>query len=736
MIKRLYTILLCLVLISNFTIGDDIMALTKPNWVTNTIQSLPNIVKGQSTSVKQKFDKAASDIKDFTTNLIDEIEAQFLTFATKNEITNLRKLSSTGNFTGTWNSETKESIDNKISSANSNSQNALTKTDMLENQFSQLVINAGSSNAEIVAARVREDGTTFESLPQRLNSVDAELLEQDSQIYKNSYRDIFPQILDMHYGVLKGVGWKATEPGGEITKTITAGAAKGSLNLTLSGVVGIVPGQLIVICSDGEYYTNVVNAVNGLDVSLNYPLETNIAISDTVHNFYINSTHPNTFGYKAIADATIRNMSKPIGYKLLSRLLPSDFTFSGTGTNADGGYVKDYSEPFAVFDTKVLTETRQAIKAITLDNDCFLKLKTYVKSVDGAIANIQISNVTNSISYYNKNYSGLGRGTSDTIETVVFLRKGSYNIKLKNTVSGKTLVLGKTEIYELSQKPNINAYDNGVHLLLGDSWFEIETLPQRLKEKFPHATFINFGVGGNQLDNLIRRFTGTATDADIKNDPVAYGDRKDATAVTKIDYVWVMCGTNDYNASKTNDTYKSNMDTLINAIIDRGAKPLVFTSSVGSIADSNNFTLSRQYADLYYNQQYNAMIGKDSFLPLIIGSTTAGSNTYNIQTGTCKKIGSIVYFTLTVRMSVKDTAMAGNINISGLPYVPAAVTPVTLGRVDYVTYNTGKQLIAQIETSGLISISKIVDNGYFASVTAADVTNNTIFTISGSFMVD
>jgi hypothetical protein len=76
------------------------MSLTRPSWVTNTIQSLANRVQGQGTALKQNFDKLASDTKTYTTNLCDEIEAQF---TSKSEITNNRKLSSTGDFTGTWN---------------------------------------------------------------------------------------------------------------------------------------------------------------------------------------------------------------------------------------------------------------------------------------------------------------------------------------------------------------------------------------------------------------------------------------------------------------------------------------------------------------------------------------------------------------------------------------------------------------------------------------------------------
>ena len=45
----------------------------------------------------------------------------------------------------------------------------------LENTFDQLVINAGNSNAEIVDARVKSDGTSYSKLGDRLDEVDSQL---------------------------------------------------------------------------------------------------------------------------------------------------------------------------------------------------------------------------------------------------------------------------------------------------------------------------------------------------------------------------------------------------------------------------------------------------------------------------------------------------------------------------------------------------------------------------------
>ena len=45
----------------------------------------------------------------------------------------------------------------------------------LESTFDELIINAGNSNAEIVDARVKSDGTSYSKLGDRLNEVDSQL---------------------------------------------------------------------------------------------------------------------------------------------------------------------------------------------------------------------------------------------------------------------------------------------------------------------------------------------------------------------------------------------------------------------------------------------------------------------------------------------------------------------------------------------------------------------------------
>ena len=416
--------------------------------------------------------------------------------------------------------------------------------------------------------------------------------------------------------------------------------------------------------------------------------------------------------------------------------MPTDFTYSSATAVTNGGFKQDYTEPFSTIDTKVLTiaegQVKYAIMPFTIEQDMYLKFRSKVKLSEPLTFNYQVSNLDNSVAYYIKNHTALGNGKTEIIETVMFLAKGSYNLKMRLMTTPGVFVLGVTEIFELASMYDLESFDKGVHVLLGDSWLEIVGIYERLVERLPNATFLNFGVGGNDIDRITRRFIGTATDADIKNDPATYGDRKDATLLPVIDYTWVIDGTNDYNAGVTSAVFLPKMQDLMNYIIDRGAKPLIFTSSVGDIDTATNFTLSREYADIYYNLQYPTGAEEGTFVPTIAGTTTAGAHTYNIQEGVYRKINKTVTFALRVRMSVKDVAMDGSVQILGLPYGAAITTPVSLSNVVNVAFGTGLQLVAQVETNAKISITKLTStSGVVAD--ASDVANETMFYIAGTY---
>ena len=67
------------------------------------------------------------------------------------------------------------SIHDGIDAINNEVENTTNRQVVLENTFDQLIINAGNSNAENVAARVKSDGTTYETIGKRMDDVDSQL---------------------------------------------------------------------------------------------------------------------------------------------------------------------------------------------------------------------------------------------------------------------------------------------------------------------------------------------------------------------------------------------------------------------------------------------------------------------------------------------------------------------------------------------------------------------------------
>ena len=97
----------------------------------------------------------------------------------KNELNNIK--------TAIYGKDVRASIHDGIDAINKEVENTTGRQVDLENTFDQLVINAGNSNAEIVDARVKNDGTSYSKLGDRLDAVDSQLEHTESIITKNSW---------------------------------------------------------------------------------------------------------------------------------------------------------------------------------------------------------------------------------------------------------------------------------------------------------------------------------------------------------------------------------------------------------------------------------------------------------------------------------------------------------------------------------------------------------------------
>ena len=80
--------------------------------------------------------------------------------------------------------DVRSSIHDGIDAINKEVESTTGKQVDLESTFDQLVINAGNSNAEIVDARVKADGTSYSKLGDRLDSVDSQLEQNENELNK------------------------------------------------------------------------------------------------------------------------------------------------------------------------------------------------------------------------------------------------------------------------------------------------------------------------------------------------------------------------------------------------------------------------------------------------------------------------------------------------------------------------------------------------------------------------
>ena len=85
----------------------------------------------------------------------------------KNELNNIKS--------ALYGKDVRSSIHNGIDAINNEVESTTGRQVDLENTFDQLIINAGNSNAEIVDARVKNDGTSYSKLGDRLDAVDSQL---------------------------------------------------------------------------------------------------------------------------------------------------------------------------------------------------------------------------------------------------------------------------------------------------------------------------------------------------------------------------------------------------------------------------------------------------------------------------------------------------------------------------------------------------------------------------------
>lgn len=143
--------------------------------------------------------------------------------------------------------------------------------------------------------------------------------------------------------------------------------------------------------------------------------------------------------------------------------------------------------------------------------------------------------------------------------------------------------------------------------------------------------------------------------------------------------------------------------------------------------------LSNHLADLVTDSDgaHGLKFESGTFTPNI-----TGTNVYSVQTGKYKKINNIVYFSLKITMSTKDAnTPAMDLFVGGLPFTPIENMSIPSPIIQNLSYDSGKQIIAVVQTSANIKFQYTVTGQPSYRVQSSALTNTTTFEIAGFYFV-
>jgi hypothetical protein len=166
-----------------------------------------------------------------------------------------------------------------------------------------------------------------------------------------------------------------------------------------------------------------------------------------------------------------------------------------------------------------------------------------------------------------------------------------------------------------------------------------------------------------------------------------------------------------------------------------------FTDNItqSTAAKGVNFTANTPAAGM--TSQLLNWYEEGTFTPTIGASTTPGTQTYLVQVGRYTRIGNRVFYNLRLVMSAKDVATAGNIFVTGLPFVSnstgsnfSAAAISSVGNLDLSAGYT--QICADMQPNDTkIYLGQAGDNAAYALLTASSLNNDTRIVLSGHYEV-
>lgn len=474
------------------------------------------------------------------------------------------------------------------------------------------------------------------------------------------------RVIDFHFGCARGIGFIDGVDAGIIPYTLSAPAAVGATSFAYSGTAPGTSQLLVLLGTDGEYYTVVVSSASAGTCTLREPMPCAVSAGQNAWNFWDNNAHPNARGYDAIADHALRQglaVWKKV-YQRPPRVQPPA-TLAASTANAvlnPGSANSKYGWSLTPTGAGGGAYWRFVPKRTGVHKLSFQCSKSTVGSAD---ITLQVLSGTTVIKTYTINTASPG------LHEVEFYAPGPVDIRM--TRSSTEFLVSDLSIF-FREEDVIGSLNSGRHMVFGDSWvFDPVGPAARLTTQLPDADIEKSGVGGNQASHLLARF-----DADV-------------AAAGPFDFVWVVVGTNDIASAITPTVFAENLAALINKIQGIGAIPLIFTPYTGCTDVPTRIDMARRYmASVPYHEQDLKKIVRQSICVYGPASTPTPLISLGVRNTPFRILGSYLSHAADVKEGASHTATSVLVSLAaGYNETVTTVTPDAAGRFVQIVRTVG-----------------------------------------------
>jgi hypothetical protein len=167
----------------------------------------------------------------------------------------------------------------------------------------------------------------------------------------------------------------------------------------------------------------------------------------------------------------------------------------------------------------------------------------------------------------------------------------------------------------------------------------------------------------------------------------------------------------------------------------------VFTADVYRTKTDGNKLATHLADNVTQKTVHGLLIQKGTWAPVFKGSVTPGNTIYVYNAGKYTKIDNVVIIQARIAVATKDTAMAGELYIDGLPFVCAANYPAGIAIARFIKFDmpTGFDVLTGKIIQGTGNIYLFAGGDNQTSSSAVDVSalqNGSTLDFSATYLTD